>query len=182
MKKACVFLATGFEETEAAGTVDVLRRGGVEVTTISITGSRSVAGAHGIAVEADVLFEDATYADVDALILPGGGAGSQMLNGHAPLKHLLVQHSEQNKIVAAICAAPLVLGGLGLLEGKKATCYPGVEPQLTGAIIAAGQPAVVDGNIITGMGPGLVFHFALEVLAALAGEEVAEGVASDLLL
>jgi 4-methyl-5(b-hydroxyethyl)-thiazole monophosphate biosynthesis len=181
MKKACVFLATGFEETEATGTIDVLRRGGVEVTTVSITGQRSVAGAHGITVEADALFEDVAGADADALILPGGGPGSQMLNGHAPLKQLLVQHSEQNKLVAAICAAPLVLGGLGLLKGKKATCYPGIEPQLTGAILI-GQPAVVDGHIITGKGPGLVFDFALEVLAALAGKDVAASVADDLLL
>ncbi|MDR0758378.1 MAG: DJ-1/PfpI family protein [Tannerella sp.] len=182
MKKAYVFLATGFEETEATATIDVLRRGGVEAITVSITGKRSVAGAHGIAVEADALFEDIAGADADALILPGGGPGSQMLNGHEPLKQLLVQHSEQNKLVAAICAAPLVLGGLGLLKGKKATCYPGIEPLLTGAILATDQPAVVDGHIITGKGPGLAFDFALEVLAALAGKNVAAGVAGDLLL
>ena len=182
MKKAYVFLATGFEETEAIGTVDVLRRGGVEVTTVSVTDTHSVAGVHGITVEADTLFADDKYADADALILPGGGPGSQMLNGHEPLKQLLVQHCERNGLVAAICAAPLVLGGLGLLSGRKTTCYPGVEPQLTGAILATELPAVVDGNIITGKGPGLVFDFALAVLAFLAGKEVAAGVAGDLLL
>jgi 4-methyl-5(b-hydroxyethyl)-thiazole monophosphate biosynthesis len=182
VKKAYVFLATGFEETEATGTIDVLRRGGVEVTTVSITGKSRVTGAHGIPVEADTLFEDIVREDADALILPGGGPGSQMLNGHAPLKQLLVQYSEQNKLVAAVCAAPLVLGGLGLLKGKKATCYPGIEPELTGAIPATDQPAVTDGNIITGKGPGLIFDFALEVLAALAGKDVAASVASDLLL
>ncbi|MDR1331615.1 MAG: DJ-1/PfpI family protein [Tannerella sp.] len=182
MKKTCVFLATGFEETEAVGTIDVLRRGGAGVTTVSVTGERTVTGAHGIAVEADALFEDVAYADVDALILPGGGPGSQMLNSHAALKRLLVQHGAQGKLVAAICAAPLVLGGLGMLEGRKATCYPGIEPQLTGAIPVTDRPAVADGHIITGKGPGLVFDFALEVLARLAGKDVAAGVAEDLLL
>ncbi|MDR3268879.1 MAG: DJ-1/PfpI family protein [Tannerella sp.] len=181
MKKAYLFLATGFEETEAIGTADVLRRGGVQLTTVSITGKLAVAGAHQITVVADQLFEEADYADADALILPGGGPGSQMLNGHEALKKQLVRQYEQNKWVAAICAAPLVLGGLGLLKGKKATCYPGIEPQLTGAILTD-APAVTDGNIITGKGPGLVFDFGLAILTALQGAEVANGVAGDLLL
>ncbi|MDR2764535.1 MAG: DJ-1/PfpI family protein [Tannerella sp.] len=180
MKKAYLFLATGFEETEAVGTLDVLRRGEVEVTTVSITGERTVTGAHGIPVVADRLFEDSDFSDADALILPGGGPGSQMLNGHEGLKKQLVRQYEQNKLVVAICAAPLVLGGLGLLQGKKATCYPGVEPQLTGAILT-GAPAVVDDNIITGKGPGLVFDFALAVLTALQGAKTAGSIADDLL-
>jgi 4-methyl-5(b-hydroxyethyl)-thiazole monophosphate biosynthesis len=181
MKRAYLFLATGFEETEAIGAADVLRRGGVQLTTVSITGELAVVGAHGIPVVADRLFEDADYADADALILPGGGPGSQMLNGHEALKRALVRQSEQNKLVAAICAAPLVLGGSGLLKGKKATCYPGMEPHLTGAILTD-APAVTDGNIITGKGPGLVFDFGLAILTALQGDAVAAGVASDLLL
>jgi 4-methyl-5(b-hydroxyethyl)-thiazole monophosphate biosynthesis len=181
MKKAYLFLATGFEEAEAVGTTDVLRRGEVELTTVSITGERAVTGAHGIPVVADQLFEDSDFSDADALILPGGGPGSQMLNGHAALKKQLVRQYEQNKIVAAICAAPLVLGGLGLLKGKNATCYPGIEPQLTGAILT-GKPAVTDGNIITGKGPGLVFDFGLALLTALQGAETANSVAADLLL
>jgi 4-methyl-5(b-hydroxyethyl)-thiazole monophosphate biosynthesis len=180
MKKAYLFLATGFEETEAIGTVDVLRRGEVQLITVSITGALVVSGAHGIPVVADQLFEDADFSDADALILPGGGPGSQMLNGHEALKKQLVRQYEQNRLVAAICAAPLVLGGLGLLKGKKATCYPGIEPQLTGAILT-GVPAVADGNIITGKGPGLVFDFGLAILAALHGTETANSVADDLL-
>jgi len=182
MKKVYVFFATGFEETEAIATVDVLRRGGVQAITVSITGERIVKGAHGIAVETDdILFEEASFNDAYALILPGGGPGSQMLNKNATLKQLLVNYHKQGKLVAAICAAPLVLGGIGLLSGKKAICYPGIEPELTGAILID-QPAVVDGNIITGKGPGLVFHFALEVLNYLCGKEVAQQVKSDLLL
>ncbi|MDR1406512.1 MAG: DJ-1/PfpI family protein [Tannerella sp.] len=180
--KVYVFLATGFEETEAVGTVDVLRRGGVEATMVSVTGRRIVTGAHGIPVEADMLFEDGTYEDAEALVLPGGGPGSGMLNSHEGLKRLLVQHSAQKKWLAAICAAPLVPGGLGLLAGRKATCYPGVESQLTGATLVTGRPVVVDGHLITGRGPGLVFDFALTILACLAEEETAANVANDLLL
>lgn len=181
MKKAYLFLATGFEETEAVTTADILRRGGVELITVSITGERTVCGLHQIPVMADILFEEADFMDGDAFILPGGGPGSQMLNRHEALKRLLVQQNEQNKWIAAICAAPLVLGGLGLVNGKKAVCYPGIEPQLTGAIIAD-QPAVTDGNIITGKGPGLAFNFGLTILAALHGQEIAGNVAGDLLL
>jgi len=181
MKKAFVFLATGFEEMEAIGTIDILRRGGVELTTVSITGEQTVLGVHNIPVKADKLFDETDYTTADILILPGGGPGSQMLNGHAGLKDLIVQHYKQDKLIAAICAAPLVFGGLGLLEGKKAICYPGVEPQLTGAIITD-EPAVKDGNIITGKGPGLVFNFGLLILETLQGKETADSVASDLLL
>jgi 4-methyl-5(b-hydroxyethyl)-thiazole monophosphate biosynthesis len=181
MKKAFVFLATGFEEMEAVGTVDILRRGGVDVTTVSVTEQQTVFGAHHMPVKADQLFDESDYAAADILILPGGGPGSQLLNGHAQLKELILQHNSQGKLIAAICAAPLVLGGLGLLAGKKAICYPGVEPQLTGAIITD-QPTVKDGNIITGKGPGLVFHFGLLILETLQGKEIADRIAGDLLL
>ena len=179
-KKAFLFLADGFEETEATGTADVLLRGDVQLITVSIMGKQTVVGAHGIPILADRLFEEIDCGEADALILPGGGPGSQRLNEHEALKEQLVRHSEQRKLVAAICAAPLVLGGLGLLNGKKATCYPGVEPQLTGAILTD-APVVADGHIITGKGPGLVFDFGLAVLVALHGEEIADGVAKDLL-
>jgi 4-methyl-5(b-hydroxyethyl)-thiazole monophosphate biosynthesis len=119
--------------------------------------------------------------DGDAYILPGGGPGSHNLNAHEGLKKLLVCRAEHQKWIAAICAAPLVLGGLGLLVGKKAICYPGIEPYLKGAILTD-QPVVTDGNIITGKGPGLAFDFALTILAVLHGQEVADNVAGDLLL
>ena len=181
MKKAFVFLATGFEEVEATGTIDVLRRGGIETTVVSITGDCEVDGAHGLALVADKLFAETDFADADALILPGGMPGSNNLNACEPLKDLLVKHYNEGKIVAAICAAPLVLGGLGLLKGREATCYPSFEPKLTGATIT-GEPVVADGNIITGKGPGLVFDFGLALVEALQGQAVAEEVAAGLLL
>lgn len=181
MKKAFVFLATGFEEMEALGTVDVLRRGGVEAKTVSITGEQVVAGAHGMEVKADCLFAETDFSAADALILPGGMPGSNNLNDCDPLKEQLIAQYKSGKIVAAICAAPLVLGGLGLLKGRRATCYPGFEPTLIGATVT-GEATETDGNVITGRGPGLVFNFGLALLAALKNEAVAEEVAGGLLL
>jgi 4-methyl-5(b-hydroxyethyl)-thiazole monophosphate biosynthesis len=181
MKKAFVFLATGFEEIEATGTINVLRRGAIDVIVISITGDYVVTGAHGIALLADELFEKTDFSGADALILPGGMPGSSNLNAFEPLKKLLVEQYESDRIVAAICAAPLVLGELGILNGRKATCYPGYEPHLTGAILTD-EPVVTDGNVITGKGPGLVFDFGLALVSELNGPSTAEEVAGGLLL
>lgn len=181
MKKAIVFLANGFEEMEATGTVDVLCRGGVEVKTVSISSEREVTGAHGMVYLADATFGDMDFSEADALILPGGMPGSSNLNDCEPLKELLVDHYKKGKIVAAICAAPMVLGGLGLLKGRRATCYPGFEPKLIGAT-ATGEAVEVDGHVITGKGPGLVFNFGLALLSVLKSDAVAEEVAGGLLL
>lgn len=181
MKRAFVFFATGFEETEAIGTVDVLRRGGIDARTVSITGVKQVSGAHGIEVVTDLLFEEADFSDADALVLPGGMPGSNNLNAFEPLKELLLEQYRKEKIVAAICAAPIVLGGLGILKNRKATCYPSFEPKLIGAKITD-EAVVVDGHVITGKGPGLVFDFALALVSALKGEATAEEVAAGLLL
>ena len=176
--KAYIFLATGFEEIEAITTMDILRRGEVELITVSITGKHMVVGVHQIPVMADMLFEEADFSDGDAFILPGGGPGSFMLNDHEALKQLLVSKNEQGKWIAAICAAPLVLGGLGLLEGKKAICYPGMESYIRGAVITD-TPVVIDKNIITGKGPGLALNFGLTILAILHGQDIADKVAAD---
>ena len=168
MKKAIVFLANGFEEMEATGTVDVLCRGGVEVKTVSISSEREVTGAHGMVYLADATFGDMDFSEADALILPGGMPGSSNLNDCEPLKELLVDHYKKGKIVAAICAAPMVLGGLGLLKGRRATCYPGFEPKLIGAT-ATGEAVEVDGNVITGKGPGLVFKTLPNIFQQMAG-------------
>lgn len=181
MKKAFLFLATGFEETEAIGTIDVLRRGGVDARLISITGNPVVESSHGIKITADALFEDTDFTDADALILPGGMPGSNNLNAHEDLKTLLKRQFESGRCVAAICAAPLVFGGLGIVEGKQATCYPGFESHLTGALITPAS-AVIDGNVITGHGPGFVYPFGLAILEALAGKAVAQQTAAGLLL
>lgn len=181
MKKAFIFLATGFEETEAVGTADVLLRGGVDAKFVSITGNPVVTGSHGIRLTADLLFEEAHFDGADALILPGGMPGTKNLNAHDELKRLLVRQYEAGRYVAAICAAPTVLGEAGLLKGKKATVYPGFEPQLSGANVIK-TSVVTDGNIITGHGPGLVYAFGLAVLEALEGKTAAEETAAGLLL
>lgn len=180
MKTAYLFLATGFEEVEAVGTIDILRRGGIETIVVSITGECSVVGAHGLPIVADVLFADADFTNADALVLPGGMPGSNNLNAFTPLKEQLLQQDKQEKVVAAICAAPLVLGGLGILKGRRATCYPSFEPALEGAIVSD-ESVEVDGHVITGRGPGLVFDFALAIVEYLRGEATAEEVAAGLL-
>ena len=178
MKKVALFLANGFEEIEALGTIDILRRAQISVCSVSITDDLKVTGAHDIPVIADKIFSEADFSQIDFLILPGGMPGSKNLNEHEGLKKLVSEFANNGKEVAAICAAPLVLGGLRLLEGKKATCYPGFEPELIGAI-TTGENVTVDGNIITGKGPGLVFDFALTLVEKIAGlgtrKEVEEG-------
>lgn len=181
MSKAFVFLATGFEEMEALGTVDILRRAGIDTVTVSITGEKVVAGAHNIPVQADCLMEEASFAGAAALILPGGLPGATNLNKSTSVKEALLQQYREGRIVAAICAAPLVLGGLGLLKGCKSTCYPSFEEYLIGAT-PTGANVEVDGNVITGKGPGLVFDFGLALVEAIRGKAVAEEVAGGMLL
>ena len=180
--KALIFLATGFEEMEAVGTIDILRRGNIETVTVSVTENKTVTGVHNIPVIADELFENVDYKAYDALVLPGGGPGSEMLNKHEGLRKALADHYEKGKLIAAVCASPRVFGSLGLLYGKKATCYPGIDPELTGATII-NEPTVTDGNIITGRGPGLIFEFGLAILKYLYGNDcTADDVAEALLL
>lgn len=181
METVYVFLATGFEEIEAVATVDTLRRGDVFVKTISITGENDVEGAHGIIVKADDLFEKTDFSDASMLVLPGGMPGTNNLNAHGALKQLLSEFNLQNRPIAAICAAPLVLGGLGILDGKNATCYPGFEAQL-GKANYVDAPAVVDGKIITGKGPGFAIDFGLAIVEFLKGKNVADEVAAGLLV
>jgi 4-methyl-5(b-hydroxyethyl)-thiazole monophosphate biosynthesis len=181
MKKAIVFLANGFEEIEALGTIDILRRGGIEVKTVSITEDTVVTGAHNVPVIADTTLDKATLNQADALILPGGMPGASNLNNSEVVKEALLQQYREGKIVAAICAAPMVLGGLGLLKGRNATCYPGFEPQLIGANVT-GEAVEVSEYVITGKGPGLVMNFALALVASIKSEAVAEEVAAGLLL
>ena len=181
MKKVFIFLAEGFEETEAVATTDIMLRGGLDVTSVSITGNLLVTGAHGIAVQADTLFEKTDLSSGDMLVLPGGMPGASNLNAHEGLKSALKQYAANGKKIAAICAAPLVLGGLGLLQGKKATAYPGYESTLKGATYV-NSPVVKDGNIITGRGPGFAFDFGLAIVEELQGKAKAGEVAAGLLL
>ncbi|MGI6047115.1 MAG: DJ-1 family glyoxalase III [Petrimonas sp.] len=181
MKKVALFLANGFEEIEALGTIDILRRAQIPLKTVSITNDRNVTGAHDITVLADITFSELNFSDVDVLILPGGMPGAKNLNEHEELKKRVKEFAEKGKNVAAICAAPMVLGGLGLLDGKKATCYPGFESELVGAKVT-GEKVAVDENIITGKGPGFVFDFALQLVETIAGADIRKEVQNGLLV
>ena len=159
--------------------VDVLRRGGVDIQTVSITDSNIVESAHGVQMVTDLIFEEADLSDADLLMLPGGMPGASNLNEHEGLKKALVAQAEAGKMVSAICAAPMVLGGLGILRGKRATCYPGFEEKLEGATYT-GDLWTIDGNIITGEGPAAAFPYAYSLLALLVSEEKATEVAEGM--
>lgn len=178
-----VFLADGFEEAEALVTVDMLRRCGLCVKTVSITDNKTVTGAHDISVLADLTISEADLKDFDAVILPGGLPGSDYLAQSEEVKTALLNASQNSKIIAAICAAPKVLGKHGLLKGKNAVCYPGVESELIGANVGY-ERVCRDGNIITSRGAGTVYDFAFTIAAALGKEaealKVREGILLDL--
>ncbi|HBY20057.1 MAG: hypothetical protein A2Y24_07775 [Clostridiales bacterium GWE2_32_10] len=168
-----IFLAEGFEEIEAITPVDILRRGGVEVTIVSMNDSVEVKGGHGITVLADKIFDEADFSDADMLILPGGGKGTENLSRHGGLISLLTDKNEKNKYIAAICAAPIILGQMGILAGKSATCYPSETALLKGAKLSEGK-VVQDSNIITSRGPGTAHEFGLKLVSILKGKEVAD--------
>ncbi len=178
-----IFLANGFEEVEALAPLDILRRAGVETQLVSITNETVVRGAHGVGVTVDTVLADADLTRADMLVLPGGLPGATNLDACEPLRKALVSQVEAGGMVAAICAAPLVLGHLGLLRGKAATCYPGFETELVGARYTA---ALVerDGQVITGKGPGAAFEFGYTILAALGidAELLREGMMYNFLM
>jgi len=177
MAKVYVFLANGFEDVEALIPVDVLRRGGVEVVTVSVAGdSQVVETAHKVQVVADAMFDECDFSDADLLMLPGGMPGASNLNEHEGVRQALLRQAAAGRRVAAICAAPLVLGGLGLLRGKRATCYPGFEHTLEGATYT-GDLCTVDGMVTTGEGPAAAFPFAFSLLSQLVSDDVSRQVA-----
>lgn len=172
MARACVLLANGFEEIEAITVIDVLRRAGVEVDVLSLRGRR-VTGSHGITVQADRTLRAGAAQAWDAVILPGGMPGAANLRDDGRVRGLLRAQNESGRWVAAICAAPMALGAAGVLQGRKATCYPGFESHLTGAKPQA-KSVVVDRNVITSRGPGTALEFALALAGKLAGDTVAK--------
>ena len=180
MKKVFVFLCDGFEDVEALIPVDVLRRGGVDVTTVSCTDFPLVQSAHGVNIEADVMFEQCDFSDADLLFLPGGMPGASNLYEHKGVCKAVVDQHAAGKKVAAICAAPVVvLAPLGILDGKRATCYPGFEHALSEATYT-GQLVTVDGNVTTGEGPAAAFPLAYELLAQLTDQKTADQVAEGM--
>lgn len=179
-KKIFLFLADGFEEIEALTVVDVLRRAKHDIDMVSITNDEIVIGSHNISVLCDKVFANCDFLDVSGmLILPGGGIGTKNLENCRELEHLLIEYAKDNRPIAAICAAPSVLGKLGLLKGYKATCYPGYEDTLIDAKVEDKQ-VVIDGNFITGRGAGAAMEFALSIVEFLDGKTRAEELAKEM--
>lgn len=180
MKTAAVLLADGFEEIEALTVVDLLRRASVYVDTVSITDEYMVHGAHGINVQTEDLFDEVNFVEFDMIVLPGGMPGTTHLNEHSGVRRVVKDFAESGKYVAAICAAPGILGGLGLLKGKRAACYPSVEEKLSGAVIMK-VPVVQDGNIITSRGMGTAIDFSLKLVEILTDKVKADELAESII-
>ncbi|MDR1446710.1 MAG: DJ-1/PfpI family protein [Treponema sp.] len=188
-KKALVFLAEGFEEVEAITPVDYLRRAGIEVVTLSLGSSQEVNGSHGIAVKADVLFRDCTLkaAGWDAVLCPGGMPGAANIAARAEAGSFIREMAGEGKLIAAICAAPaVILAPLGLLAGKRYTCFPGMEKEVSSALNRAAQwtedRVVRDGNILTGRAAGTAGEFAAAIIGALLSEREGRAIAEKVLL
>ena len=169
-----VFFATGFEDVEALAPVDILRRAGVEVQTVSITDEKVVYSAHNVGVVTDITLAEARLGEAQLMVLPGGLPGSTNLDACQPLTEALLRHYAAGRPVAAICAAPMVLGHLGILKGRRATCYPGVEHELTGATYTA-NTVERDGCVVTGNGPGAAMEFGYTLVDLLLGDCAADG-------
>ncbi|MFA5327206.1 MAG: DJ-1 family glyoxalase III [Prolixibacteraceae bacterium] len=180
-KKIAVHLADGFEEIEAVSIIDVLRRADIQVLVVSVTGKTEVTGAHQLKVKADILFEEVNYEEVFMIVLPGGMPGASNLDAHAGLKEIIQKFNSSGKQLAAICAAPLVYGNLGILEDKQAVCYPGFENYLKGAEVLT-IPVVESGNVITSRGPGTAIKFALKIVEKAVSAEKAQTVAGQMLV
>ena len=173
-----MFLANGFEEIEALLPLDLMRRAGLEVKTVGV-GSLDITGSHGITVKADMLDSDLSDSSPECVILPGGMPGTKNLDASPVVHKALDDALENNSLICAICAAPMILGKRGILRGKKATCFPGFEEYLEGATV--GGRAVRDGQVITGVGMGAALEFGIEIVAALKGREEADKLAAAVL-
>ena len=174
MGRVCVFFAEGYEEIEALTVVDLVRRVGIDTDMVSVTGEKTVTGSHGISVEMDRL-----YAEVDMLVLPGGMPGTVHLEAYAPLMEQVDDFYAKGKYVAAICAAPSILGHRGMLKGKKACSYPDKEKELEGAEVTKSSVEIAD-NLITSRGMGCAIDFGLAIVAVLKGQEEADALAEKI--
>lgn len=174
------FLANGFEEVEALGVIDVCRRAGLKVKTVSIMPTDIVESAHGVKIIADSLLADNNYQDADMLFLPGGMPGAQNLNDCQALQKIILSHFNAGKPLAAICAAPMVYGNLGLLKNVKATCYPGFEKFLTDAIYT-GNITEKDGLFFTGKGPAAALQLGYDIVKFFCGPEIAKELSNGMM-
>lgn len=180
MLKVYIFLADGFEEIEGLMVVDLLRRAEIDITMVSIMDTKKVTGAHGITIEADVLYDNVDFSQAKMLVLPGGMPGTKYLGEHKALVAMLKAFNDKNKLIAAICAAPSILGVNGILKGKKATCYPGFEDKLVDALLST-DPVVKDQNVITSRGLGTAIPFALKIIELLKDKDTSELIAKSII-
>ena len=180
MKNIGIFFAEGYEEIEALTVVDMCRRAGINIQMVSVTGERMVTGSHKIAVEMDMLFEEVDFDGLDMIILPGGMPGTLNLEAHAGLMARVDDFNREGRGLAAICAAPSILGHKGLLKGRKACSYPGFEKDLEGAEVVFDSVAVSD-HVITSRGMGCAIDFSLAIISKLCGEEEAERLAKAII-
>lgn len=172
MAKVYEFLANGFEEIEGLAPVDIFRRAGIDIKTVSVTGSDFVETSHGVTVKADLKFEDAgDFGDADLLMIPGGMPGAKNLNEHEGVRKALKKQYDSGKRVAAICAAPAVLASIGILDGKRATCSPGWEKHFNDSTTYTGALFEEDGLITTGEGPAATLPYAYHILGYFVPEE-----------
>lgn len=176
----CYFLAEGFEEIEGLTVVDILRRAGIAIDMVSITGSVKVTGSHGIEITADKTISATDFTKLDMIVLPGGMPGTKNLESCEALMKQVDAFAKEEKYLAAICAAPSIYGHRGLLSGKRACCYPGFESHLTGAKVTAAEVSV-DGHMITSRGMGTAIPFALAIVEAFCGKEKAEELAKSII-
>lgn len=172
MKKAAVFFAEGYEEIEALTVVDICRRCGIDVDMVSVTEEKTVKGSHRIPVETDITFSQADFSSYDVLVLPGGMPGTKNLEAHEGLMGQVDAFYAAGKYVAAICAAPSILGHRGILKGRRACCYPGFESHLEGAEVTSGPVEIAD-HVITSRGMGTAIDFSLAIAGVLCGNEKA---------
>lgn len=182
MKKVAMMLGDGFEPVEAVAPVDVLRRGGAEVVLVSVMGRLEVRGAQDVTVKADALIEDADLDGFDMIVVPGGSGGVENLGKSEQLALALQEFMTDDRLVGSICAGPTILAKLGLLDGRKATCYPGCEDVFPAGSYQGVVGVVQDGNLVTASGPGQAVPFGIALLRALCGDGIADRVAADMLL
>ena len=176
-----VLLGTGFEETEAIAPIDLLRRAGVEVTTVGIQG-KTVYGGHGIGIEADILLEQMQFSHMEMIVLPGGLGGVDSVR-NSPKAMDAIRYAQAHPVyIAAICAAPTILAQLGITDGKQAVCYPGCEEEMGSAQILADRSCVRDGRVITGASAGCAVSFGLSLIAALKGQGEADRIAQQIVI
>ncbi|OFI05894.1 chaperone protein YajL [Clostridium acetireducens DSM 10703] len=181
MKKAVVLFAEGFEEIEGLTVVDVLRRAGVLCDMCSVSSNKEVVGAHNIPIKTDITFDNANFDEYEAIIMPGGIPGSTNLRDNNKVLDKVRDFNNKGKIVAAMCAAPIVLVAAGVVAERTITAYPGIEKEL-GNVNYSEEIVVQDGNIITSRGPATAIYFALKILQNLSGREVAENIKEGMLV